>query len=334
MAPFLGVFVLSLALGSAARWIGKRVGLTTIGGVATTGGISIAIAWWLGAGLFGDVSPRGALGLGVATLIIVAVGLWDLRRGLSPLLQLLGQVLASGSAVFIGGVALEYVTNPLGGLITLNQWEIGGFPLLGAVLTVVWMLVLMNAVNFLDGMDGLAAVASTIGFLTIGVVSLLPHVAEPTVALPAFLAAGATAGFLFWNFPPAHLVLGTPGSWFLGFLLAVLSVQGSSKIATLAVVGAIPLLDAVSVTIARLRRGASPFRGDRTHLHHRLLARGWSPWSVLALYTVLSSGLAIAAVTLPTPFKVLLLVASGTAVLALSSTRGPSLPVDGVEKTA
>jgi UDP-GlcNAc:undecaprenyl-phosphate GlcNAc-1-phosphate transferase len=149
----------------------------------------------------------------------------------------------------------RYVTNPAGGLLYLNQWEVFGIALPGAILSIVWIVLLMNAVNFLDGLDGLASAVSVVGFLTIGAVSLLPHVNEPAVALPAFLAAGATLGFLFWNFPPARLYLGTPGSWFLGFLLGVFSLQGSSKIATLAVVGAIPLLDAVAVVLSRLRRG-------------------------------------------------------------------------------
>ncbi|TSC73156.1 MAG: hypothetical protein G01um101438_179 [Parcubacteria group bacterium Gr01-1014_38] len=332
MIPFFGAFTLSLALGSAARWGGERIRLTAARGVAATGGISTLLAWWILSGLTGSLSPRSALGMGLATITIVAVGLWDLWRGLGPLPQLLGQLLASIGAVFVGGIAVEYVTNPTGGLITLDHWQIGGFPFPGAALTVLWILVLMNAVNFLDGMDGLAATVSTIGFLAIGVTSLLPQVNEPVVALPAFLAAAATAGFLFWNFPPARLVLGTPGAWFLGFLLAVLSVQGSSKIATLSVVGAIPLLDAVSVVTARIRRGSSPFRGDRTHFHHRLLAKAWSPRSILALYTVVSAGLAVAAVTLPTPWKVLLLAASGAAVIFFTLTRRPTFLVDGKGK--
>ncbi len=95
----------------------------------------------------------------------------------------------------------------------------------------------------------------------------------------------------------------------------------NGKIATLAVVGAIPLLDAVSVIIARLRRGTSPFKGDRTHLHHRLLNRGWSPRAILAFYTVVSVILALAAVYLPTSLKIVLLLASGAAVILLTAFR-------------
>lgn len=312
----LATFVLSLTLGALAQRVGKRLRFTTPGGIAAIGGVSLLTAWWITT-LFADVfSLRTLLGLGLATGVIVIVGLRDLRRPLGPWPQLAGQVLAGAIAMLAGGVLAEYVTNPLGGLLYLNQWGVAGVPVIAAMLTLLWILLLMNAVNFLDGTDGVAAAVSLVGFLTIGAVSLLPQVREPAVALPAFLAAVATLGFLFWNLPPARLTLGTPGSWFLGFLLAVLSVQGSSKIATLAVVGAIPLLDAVSVILARLRRGASPFRGDRTHLHHRLQARGWSPRAILSIYIGVSALLAGAAVLLPTPLKVLLFAGVALAVIA------------------
>lgn len=321
----LATLALSLALGILARRGGEQLRLVTAKGVAATGGLGILAAWWVASGVTGSLEPRAALGLALATAVIVMVGLWDTRRALHPFPQLVGQLAAGISAVLIGGIAAPYVTNPLGGLLYLNQWVIAGIPVLGAAFTVIWILALMNAVNFLDGMDGLAASVSAIGFVTIGVVSLLPQVNEPEIALPAFLAAAATAGFLFWNFPPARLVLGTTGSWFLGFLLAVLSVQGSSKIATLAVVGAIPLLDAASVIIARIRRGASPFRGDSTHLHHRLRSRGWSPRAILTLYAALSASLALAAIYLPTPLKILLLAASTATVIVRAIAR-PSTP--------
>lgn len=318
MIAALAAFVLSLTLGAIAQRVGKRLRFTTPGGITATGGISLLAAWWIATWFTNAFSPRTLFGLGLATAAIVLVGLRDLRKPMSPWTQLAGQICVGVIAVLVGGVLAEYVTNPLGGLLYLNQWGVAGVPVIGAILTLLWILLLMNAVNFLDGTDGVAAAVSLVGFLTIGAVSLLPQVREPGVALPAFLAAAATLGFLFWNLPPARLTLGTPGSWFLGFLLAVLSVQGSSKIATLAVVGAIPLLDAVSVILARLRRGASPFRGDRTHLHHRLLAYGWSPRSIVILYAVASLGLAVAAVLLPTPLKVFLLFVSALAVIAFA----------------
>lgn len=315
----------SLILGVLARRAGDYWGLRGGKGTAATGGVAIAGAWWLTVAGTRSFAPRQLLGLGLAMVPLLLVGLRDVRRPLRPLPQFLAQTTAAVLAVVIGGVSARSVTNPFGGLLSLNQWEVGSIAVPGAVLTVLWIVFLMNAVNFLDGVDGLAATVGAIGFLAIGAVSLLPYVNEPTVAVPAFLAAGATGGFLFWNLPPARLTLGTPGAWFIGFLLAVLSVQGSSKIATLAVVGAIPLLDAAAVVLARLRRRASPFRGDTTHLHHQLAARGWSPRRVLTLYTVCSAALGVAAVTLPTVAKLSLFTVSAAAALLFALRRRGAL---------
>jgi UDP-GlcNAc:undecaprenyl-phosphate GlcNAc-1-phosphate transferase len=165
---------------------------------------------------------------------------------------------------------------------------------------------MMNVINFLDGMDGLAGSVTIIAFLAIGFVSVLPQVNDVPTAIAAFAAASAIAGFLFYNFPPAKLILGTVGSWFIGFLIAILAIQGATKVATTAVVGAVPLIDALIVILGRLRRGNSPFRGDYTHLHHRLKRRGLSDQTILALYVVCSVILGLAAVVLQTHNKIIL----------------------------
>lgn len=314
MFAFSVAAVLGLAFGFPARRFGERFRLAAGKRIPATGGLALCLAWWTTVLFTGGLTPRTRDGITLALIPIVAVGLFDLRKRLGSAPQFLAQIMAAGSAVLAGNVAARHVTNPLGGLLSLNQPTVGDIAIPAMVVSIAWIVLLMNAVNFLDGLDGLAASVSGIGFLTIAVVSLLPHVNEPAVAQPALLAAGAVAGFLFWNFPPARLWLGTPGSWFLGFLLAVLSLLGSSKIATLAVVGAIPLLDAASVVLARIRRGTSPFQGDTTHLHHRLAAHGWNPRQILGLYALASAILALAAIVLPTPLKILLLVISGTAI--------------------
>lgn len=320
-----GGLAAGMLFGFIAPALGKKLKLRTATGATTTGGLGIIALWWIIL-LFGNTLPvRVLLGLGAASALILAFGLWDARRQLGPWPQLTGQLLASLAAVGIGGIVVRYVTNPFGGLLYLDRPSLLGFAAPGALLTILWILVLMNAMNFLDGVDGLAAAVSIIGFITIAATSLLPQVREPAVVLPAVVAAATAAGFLYWNIPPARLYLGTSGAWFLGFLLAVLSALGSTKIATLAVVSAVPLLDAVHVVLSRIRRGASPFRGDATHLHHRLLARGWSPRAILGSYTGASVLLALAAVLFPTPLKILLFLlgALSVAVLAIRPRREP-----------
>lgn len=273
------------------------------------GGPAVILAWW-GIVLMADqINPAMALGLLLATLVIMGVGLWDIRRPLMPGPQFAAQVVIAGLAVLLGGTVIRSVTNPLGGLLRLDQWEVLGYALPGALLTLIWIMTLMNVMNFLDGLDGLAAGVGLLAFLAVGLVSLLPQVHDPPTAFLAFSAAAALLGFLFWNLPPAALYLGTVGSWFIGFLLAILAVQDASKVATVAVVGAVPLLDAVAVILGRLRRGQSPFRGDQTHLHHRLERRGFSARAILFAYLLVSSLLGAGAVFLQTRLKVVVFLA-------------------------
>jgi UDP-GlcNAc:undecaprenyl-phosphate/decaprenyl-phosphate GlcNAc-1-phosphate transferase len=318
-------FVGTLGLSAWAIRVGQRFpAVSGRAAIPALGGIAMILAWWGAAALTGGVGENWRP-LAVATVAIVLVGFSDIRRPLGPWTQLLLQLLIACAAV-IGEIAVRYVTHPFGGLLRLDAVEMLGVPLLGALLTLVWMVVLMNAVNFLDGLDGLAGSISVAAFVAVGAVSLLPHVREPDTARLAWLAAAALGGFLFWNLPPARLYLGTPGAWFIGFLLAVFSVQGSSKIATLAVVGAMPLLDAISVVLGRLRRGRSPVRGDTTHLHHRLLQRGWSPQRILAAYVIVSVLLGLGAVFLPTSVKIVLVAVLGSGILSFAVFRPSRRP--------
>lgn len=303
--------LLSAAAVPAARAWGLLAGRQRI---PALGGAAIMAGWWTSTLVTHVLSPKEMLGIALASAVILIGGLWDTRRSLAPWLQLLLQCVVAALAVGVSGIVVRYMTNPFGsGVFFLDWWTLGSLPIPGALLTFFWIVALMNVVNFLDGVDGLAAGVGAIAFLTIGGLSLLPHVHDGGNSVMAFSAAAALAGFLFWNIPPAGLYLGTTGSWFIGFLLAILSVQGATKMATVAVVGAVPLLDALMVILGRLRRGQSPFRGDRTHLHHRLERRGFSARTILLLYLLVSSVLGASAVALQTRAK--LLVFAGVAAL-------------------
>lgn len=303
--PVLGTFGAAFIASAAAIRASTSFGfLAGSRRVPALGGLAVILAWWGTVLVVGELPSTVMIGLLLATLGIVCVGLWDIRRNLPPGPQVVAQVVIAAIVVLLGGIAIRSVTNPLGGLLRLDRWEVVGYALPGALLTFIWIITLMNVMNFLDGLDGLAAGVGALAFVAVGLVSLLPQVHDRSTAFLAFTAAAALLGFLFWNLPPAALYLGTVGSWFVGFLLAVLAVQGASKVATVAVVGAVPLLDAVTVIAGRLRRGQSPFRGDRTHLHHRLAERGLSSRAILLLYLLASSMLGAGAVFLQTRFKV------------------------------
>ncbi len=296
--------VLSLILNALAIKLGKAR-QTDKSIVPAWGGVAILISWWTIVGFTHLLTGRVFWSLVVSSSIILLLGIWDVWRPFGPIVQLFAQVGAAAVAVYGGDFVVSYITDPRGGLINLNNVQFFGLLIPASIITLVWIVTMMNVVNFLDGMDGLAGSVSMIAFIAIGLVSLLPQVNDPVTAIIAFCAAAVLFGFLFWNYPPAALYLGTVGSWFIGFLLAILAIKGVTKVATTAVVGAVPLLDAITVILGRIRRGRSPFRGDRTHLHHRLKRRGLSSRSILLIYMFASLALGGAAVMLQTYHKIL-----------------------------
>jgi len=267
--------------------------------------MAVLIAWWIAVLLTRSLKPEMFWPLVLASLLILLIGLWDTRHPLGPVTQLMAQIFIACVPVFFGGLEIKYLTNPFGGIVDFTNIRIFGLLIPGAIITIVWIVTLMNVVNFLDGLDGLAGSVGVVAFVVIGLVSLLPQINDMDTAITAFAAAVALSGFIFWNYPPAPLILGTVGSWFIGFLIAVLSVQGTTKVATVAVVGAVPLLDAAVVVFGRLWRKESPFTGDYTHLHHRLKRHGLSDRAILVIYMAVSIILGCAAVLLQTQNKIL-----------------------------
>lgn len=279
------------------------MGLKNQNDTPLSGGLAIIVAWWIAVILFGVIAKQFLIPFIFISIIIIFFGAYDSRKPLSALNQLLIQTLIALIAVFGAGIGVHFITNPFGGIFDLSQIVLVGITL-GQVLSLVWIIGIMNVINFLDGLDGLAGSVAMISFIAIGLVSLLPQVDEPATSILAFSGAVATFGFLFWNIPPARVLMGTTGSWFLGFLIAILAINGASKVATTAVVGAIPLIDALVVVFGRILRGVSPMKGDLTHLHHRLRRRGLSDKVILVIYGVISLGLGVLAVILQTHEKI------------------------------
>jgi UDP-GlcNAc:undecaprenyl-phosphate GlcNAc-1-phosphate transferase len=215
-----------------------------------------------------------------ATLIFL-VGVYDDFRGTNARVKFTAQALAGLLFCVMGG-RIEALSVPLVGSIELH-------PVLGYALTLLWTVGISNAFNLIDGMDGLGAGASLFAAVVVLVVSLM--LGHPLVTVVAVVLCGSLVGFLPYNFNPASIFLGDSGSLFIGFTLAALSVQGTQKAST-AVAIAIPLIafgvpvaDTGISIIRRLIGGKPVFQGDREHIHHMLLARGWSQRRVvLALY--------------------------------------------------
>jgi UDP-GlcNAc:undecaprenyl-phosphate GlcNAc-1-phosphate transferase len=287
-------FALCLGVMRLCRWRGwldqpepRRVHRVPI---PRLGGIAIFLAFTLvSLALF---RPRGAhelnvyIGLLAAAVLVVAVMAYDDVRGLPPLPRLGVQTVAALIAIYPAapGTLIQVIHNPLlasGASRTL-------LPLAIAVpFTWFWLVGMMNTVNWMDGTDGLAGGVVTIAAAVMAAISWM--LGQPGPALLCAILAGATLGFLPLNWHPARLFMGDSGAMFLGLALAVLADVGGAKLATVLLLLGVPILDVARVIARRLRQGRSPLRFDRAHLHHRLLAGGFSQRQVALLFYLVTA---------------------------------------------
>ena len=202
-----------------------------------------------------------------------------------------GQILAAAIPTWFG-VYLHEFTFPLAGAQTLPPW-------IGVTLTIVWIVAVMNMVNFLDGLDGLAAGVCAISGATFTVIEL--SLGRVGAAVLAAIVCGACLGFLRHNFYPARIFMGDSGAMLLGFTLAAISVQGLVKTAALAtlvlplLVLAVPVFDTSFVVVKRIRSGQPIYTADARHLHHRFLRIGFSERRAVAHLWAWCATLALAA---------------------------------------
>ena len=218
--------------------------------------------------------------------VLHLMGMVDDRRSLSPWIKLAVQFAVAAAIVQWFDVRLLTV---LDGMLSLGTWP-------SLVVTVVWIVVVTNAVNFIDNMDGLAAGVSAIAAAIFMVACIVNH--QWLIAATLALLIGGLVGFLVFNFPPARIFMGDGGSLVVGFILAILTARttyydpgqidyplggGWYGVFMPVIVLAIPLYDLVSVTAIRLKQGRSPLVGDQQHFSHRLAARGLSERQVLVV---------------------------------------------------
>ncbi|NJR15946.1 MAG: undecaprenyl/decaprenyl-phosphate alpha-N-acetylglucosaminyl 1-phosphate transferase [Calothrix sp. CSU_2_0] len=259
--------------------------MVRLGGVSIFVGTMMALmtVWWLGG--FGNLPMEkewqiwGVILGGVGFFLI---GLADDLLSLSPFVRLVMQVIVAAAA-WKAGVSIDFVTIPTMGIVQL-EW-------LSLPITIIWLVGMVNAINWIDGLDGLAAGVSGIAAVVMLVVALFMK--QPAAALIAAALAGASLGFLRYNFNPAQIFMGDGGSYFMGFTLAAVSIVGLVKIPAFTavllpyVILAVPIFDMSAVILLRLRQGKSPFQADKRHLHHRLLSAGLSHrWAVLFIYSL------------------------------------------------
>ena len=286
----------------------------------TLGGLPIFLAFGIGAllslWLFPPSGEDGKLLTGVLVgLVVVFIGgLLDDFFDLSWWAQYAVQAVATLIAVRYD-VIFEAFTNPINSNL-VNLDEI--LPLfIVPLLTLLWISGMMNTVNWLDGLDGLAAGVGTIAALLFAWHSF--NLEQFSVAAFPLALAGALLGFLIFNFSPAKIFLGSAGAYLIGFSLATLSLITPAKIATALLVMAIPILDVAWQIFDRMRRGQSPFRGDRGHLHFRLSDGGLPTRAIVLGYYAASAVFGLVAIFAPGMWKLILLL--GLTVVVLGSLK-------------
>ena len=268
------------------------------------GGLAIFLGFLLSVILFIPFVQTDGLGMQLqgmllGAVIIVVLGILDDIYALPALPKLIVQIVAAVIAVCSGNV-IETISNPN---IFSNDlhWELGW---LSIPVTVIWIVAVTNAVNLIDGLDGLACGVSTISSMTVLVIALT--VAEPTVAVLMACLAGGCIGFLPYNTNPAKIFMGDTGSTFLGYVLAVVSIQGLFKYYTLIsfvvpfLMLGLPIFDTCFAFIRRIAHGQSPMHADRSHIHHRLIDMGLNQKQAVAVLYVISAILGLSAVVLTT----------------------------------
>ena len=288
------------------------------------GGLAIIFGFTVATLCFAQPS-RQLYGTLSGAAIIAIMGVIDDCKNLPAKLKFVIQIIAALVVVFAGDIKIDVFTNP--NFLSDNPyWVLPEW--LSVTLTVIWIVFITNAVNFIDGLDGLAAGVSAI--MSISLVFISIRVGEYSIAILGIALMGSCFGFLPFNFNPAKIFMGDTGLTFLGFMLATLSIQGVFKsyavisFAVPLLILGLPLFDALFAMIRRILRGQSPMTADRGHLHHRLVDMGFSQKQTVFILYAISGVLGITAVLLAESgvLRALLLVICVLILLLIGSMLG------------
>ncbi len=313
---FLVAFVLALGLTPLAIRIAPKIGAIDIPkdnrrmhtkAMPRFGGIAIYIGTITAMMVFLPLNAK-LLGVIAGGTLIFIVGVIDDIRGMPAKVKLISQIVCA-IILFQFSVRISFIGNPFGDGFFFFPWW------LSLIVTIIWIVGITNTVNLIDGLDGLAAGIAFIASISISYTAYLTD--RPEIALATLAIAGASLGFLPYNFNPAKIFMGDSGSLFLGFMLAGISVMGPMKGATVIAtvvpmfVLALPIFDTAFAIIRRLVNGRPIMEADKGHLHHRIMAVGLGQKrTVLTLYGI-SGIMGVAAILLSRG----LLIESGILVL-------------------
>jgi UDP-GlcNAc:undecaprenyl-phosphate GlcNAc-1-phosphate transferase len=260
------------------------------------GGLAIFLAFLLSVLIFAQID-RTMKGILLGSVMIVILGVLDDIMALKALPKLLVQIAAAGVAVYHGCV-IQFLSNP-NVFSNTTYWNLGW---LSIPVTIIWIVAITNAVNFIDGLDGLAVGVSAISTASLMVISIL--VSDVNIAIILAALFGACLGFIPYNMNPAKIFMGDTGSTFLGYILATLSVTGLFKLYAIIsfavpfLILGVPIFDICFAFLRRIAKGQNPMAADRGHVHHRLIDMGFSQKQSVAIAYMLTAILGLAAVLL------------------------------------
>lgn len=273
-------------------------------------------------------TEKHIIGLILAMLVLLIVGLVDdYLTDFSPYPRLLIQFLSA--AIIVGaGVGITFVTNPLGGIVRLDQIIIPvqffgthNLILIADVFAFFWIVWMMNMINWSKGVDGQMPGIVTIASFVIGILSIKLYLAgdpnQLNIALLSFIASGAALAFLIFNWYPARILPGQSASTVLGLFIATLSILSGAKLATALIILLVPSVDFFYTFFRRILSGKSPFFGDQKHLHHLLLKRGFSHQQISLFYLTSCAILGLAATLLSSQGKFFVVIGVGTIILGI-----------------
>ncbi|MGI8385410.1 glycosyltransferase family 4 protein [Robertmurraya sp. P23] len=226
----------------------------------------------------------------IGSLIIILTGAFDDVKEISPRIKLLGQIAAALVVVVVGDLRVEFINLPFGGQLDFGYFSIP--------ITMLWIIGITNAINLIDGLDGLAAGVSTIALFTIA--GMAYTMGNPYVMIMALILAVSTLGFLLYNFHPAKIFMGDTGALFLGYMIAVLSLLGFKGVTFVSliipvIILGVPISDTLFAIVRRLVNKQPLSAPDKSHLHHCLLRLGYSHRQTVVLIYAMSGIFGLAA---------------------------------------
>ncbi len=277
------------------------------------GGLAIFIAFLFAVIIFADID-RAMQGILLGAIMIVILGVLDDIMTLKALPKFLVQIAAAGVAVY-HGCTIHFISNPN----VFSQASYINLNWLSVPVTIIWIVAITNAVNFIDGLDGLAVGVSAISTACLLIIALI--VGEMNIAIILAALLGSCLGFIPYNKNPAKIFMGDTGSTFLGYILATLSVQGLFKLYAIIsfavpfLILGIPIFDICFAFLRRIAKGQNPMVADRGHVHHRLIDMGFSQKQAVAICYMLTAILGLAAVLLTSSGELKALILIGAVII-------------------